>query len=196
MHKIIGGKYKNHLLPMVKQRLGEKACRPSTSKLREALFSILTSGAFYGNNIFDNAKVIDLFCGTGALGLEAMSRGAQMLTAVDCNKSALDAIFDFALKLDIQAQVCCYKQKIKRLEKSLIRYDVVFLDPPYLHNYITNILHDLVALDWLNESATIVVEASKKEAVALPAQLEIIKDKYYGATRLLILQLNQPFAAR
>ena len=93
MLRIIAGKHKGRIIPSLK----EAKCKPSKSKIREAIFSILSSGYFADYNLLlEGSKVLDLFCGTGCLGFEAISRGAGFVTFVDIERVNLEGVKDFS----------------------------------------------------------------------------------------------------
>lgn len=123
MH-IIGGIYKNRILTAPKGAL----TRPSSSKLRESFFNICQT-------LLEDANFLDLFAGSGAMGLEALSRGARQSTLVDSSKESARCIVKNiqTLKVEKQAVLLCADvfTTLKKLSKSGAKFDVIFADPPY-----------------------------------------------------------------
>lgn len=117
--RIVGGSRKGARIFAPKGR----DTRPTPDRVREAVFSILGS--------VDGLTVLDLFAGSGALGLEALSRGAASATFVESDSAALEAIERNLTKLDLQGALVVRTDAMKHLARTTERYDVVFLDPPY-----------------------------------------------------------------
>jgi 16S rRNA (guanine966-N2)-methyltransferase len=157
--------------------------RPTADRVREAIFDILGSGT-------EGARVLDLFAGTGALGLEALSRGASSAVLVESDprifavlrRNVLDLGADAAeiLPMDCRAAV-------RVLRGRGIRFDLVFLDPPYGKGLAERAAEDLAGACLLECGGTIVVEeAARTPAPVFPAAWERAGDKRYGDTRVMI----------
>ena len=185
--KIIAGKFKNRVIPTLKN----SDYRPSTTKFREALFSILTSGQFMDSGIIEDAKVLDLFAGSGSLSLEALSRGASHITLIDNNKDSLELINQFAKKIDCVDSIKTVNADAKNLPRSTQKFSLIFMDPPYHKNYVGKALHSLVSNEWLEVGAIIAIEISKFDKLKLRNEFEILKEKVYGNNRLLVLRYGQ-----
>lgn len=148
--RIIAGKYRGLTLKAV----SGMATRPTQDRVREALFSIL-------GDFTDGARVLDLFAGTGALGLEAMSRGGEHVTFVEMSKNAL-----VVLQANISATRCPHyavlpipvDRAIRKLAADKARFDLIFLDPPYGRNLAHTTVAALVASGILDPGARIVAE--------------------------------------
>jgi 16S rRNA (guanine966-N2)-methyltransferase len=150
--------------------------RPTSDRVREALFSSLRSelGGFAG------LRVLDLFAGSGALGLEAASRGAAHVDLVEQAKGAAAAIARNIV--DLGADATLHRMPAERfVAVDHDPYDLVFVDPPYVMEVVP-VLAGLVRL--VDEDGLIVVERSARSAFAWPGGLEGIRDKAYGETRL------------
>ncbi len=152
--------------------------RPTSDRAREGLFSSLQS---LGD--VDGARVLDLYAGSGALGLEALSRGAASATFVEDDPAALNAIRDNIAALTlVSAHVVPMKVEVFLEVEAEPRYDVAFLDPPYAQD-VTGALAALVP--WLAEYAVVAVERSSRGAEpAWPDGLQAERSRRYGEATL------------
>ena len=182
--RIITGKYKNRVI----KANWQADYRPSTSKLREALFSIITSQNF--DNILEESNVLDLYCGTGILSFEALSRGASSATLVDINSKYLTSAKQFAEKIgasDSIETICANVLDVKRLDK---KYDIAFLDPPYSKGLAEKTIDMLVSSDVLKNGSIICIETSKREKLLEHQSMELATDRIIGNSRLTILKFS------
>lgn len=188
MLKIIAGKHKNRIIPTLRNA----KYRPSTSKLKESIFSILNSGEFIENQLFsNNTSVLDLFSGTGSLGFEALSRGAGFVTLVDINQDYLKLAKQFASFIGEIGNMRFLYSDACDLPSSNYSYDVVFIDPPYHKNLASKALASLLRANWLKNNAVVAVELAKTDDIALPNNIRLISSRLYGDTKLLILKHNE-----
>ena len=184
--RIISGKHRGRRIEMKEG----KDIRPTSSKARQAIFNILSHGEFSGPDAspFIERKVADLFCGSGALGLEALSRGAGSVTFVDQSQDSLNLVRASAEKFGESKNIRLLRSDSSKLGPSITRHSLVFLDPPYNKNLAVPALESLVRSNWLEPNAVCVVELSAKEAFILPPHYEIISERHYGAAQILILR--------
>lgn len=156
--RIIGGDLKRKKI----NTLEGSDTRPTSDRVREALFNILS-------NQVRNKNVLDLFSGTGALGLESLSRGAGACVFIDANKKAIQIIKKniSSCNLDKKTQVITWNilKNLNCLQSMKTPFDLVFLDPPYHLDYIPQTLTNLQAAGCLKNDATIVIEHSVKEPI-------------------------------
>ena len=155
-----------------------RATRPTSDRVREALFSILGD--------IEGARVLDLFAGSGALGIEALSRGASAATLVDSAAPATEAIRRNLSALGVGAEVS--RQSVPRFlqaaRKRAREYDLVFVDPPYRHagtlgRELTAGLMPILAAD-----ARVVAESDRRNPLGL--ELELLDQRRYGDTLIQI----------
>lgn len=185
--KIISGKYKNRVIP-----LNKKAdYRPTTSKFREALFSILFSGEFADEQPIIGANILDIFSGSGILSFESLSRGAKSATLIDKNNEYLLQAKRFADKIGEAENLHTICVDALRIKQSHMRYDVIFLDPPYYQKFGDKILPLLIKYDWINDNGLVAIEMDKRENLEKQQELasqglELIREKIYGKNKLLI----------
>lgn len=185
--KIIAGKYKNRVIPTLKKA----DYRPSTTKFREALFSILSSGEFLERQPVIDAEILDLFSGTGALSFEALSRGAANVTLVDKNSEYLQIAKEFASKIGEENNFSALNMNATSLLKAQRKYNLVFMDPPYYKGYVTKTLKSLDQHEWITNGAIIAIEMESRNNFSLPEHFTIAKEKKYGNNKLIILEYEQ-----
>jgi 16S rRNA (guanine966-N2)-methyltransferase len=179
--RIIAGRFKGRSLSAPKSR----DIRPTSDRLREAMFDIL-SHRF--PEALEGARVLDLFAGTGALGLEALSRGAATALFVDNGAEARALI-----RGNVEALACGGITRIFRADAAKLgkapagpAFTLVFLDPPYELGLATPTLKALVAGGWLAKEAMIVVEEALKAEVAAPSGLTRLEERSYGDTKITL----------
>jgi 16S rRNA (guanine966-N2)-methyltransferase len=159
------------------------AIRPTSDRAREALFSILE----HGGPPVRGARFLDLFCGTGAIGLEACSRGAAQVLLVDADPTALRLARANLARLGAPANVRIMAADAARLRAASGRFDLIFLDPPYRSGLAVPALERLRD-GWLAPGARIVVELAAGEELPVPEGYRIEQERRYGAARFLFLR--------
>lgn len=174
--RIISGKFKG------KKLIGFdiEGTRPTMDRIKESLFGMIQSN-------LKNSVCLDLFAGSGSLGLEALSNGAKCCYFVDNNKIIID-ILSKNLKDINNAYIIKdnYEEALKQFKKLNIKFDLVFLDPPYLLNLINNSLLNLIELDLLSKEAIIVCEYTQEKINNY--DLNLIKEKQYKDKIIKIYQ--------
>ena len=177
--RIIAGQWRGR--PLVAPK-GD-ATRPTADRTREALFSMLTSRL----GSFEDLAVADLFAGSGALGLEALSRGAASCLFVEQDKPALDALRTNIAKLGAKADVRA--QSVMALGPARAPLDLILMDPPYGTGAGIVALDKLARLGWVGPATWISIETAKTEKVEL-AGFEVDADKTYGKARVTLLRMT------
>ena len=164
------------------------AVRPTADRVREALFNILAHGRWAkAGGRLAGARVADVFAGTGALGFEALSRGAVHLTFVDNSVAACRIIEQNAAALGVSDQVSVLRRDATRLWPLPARCRLAFLDPPYRSGLCQPGLEALAAQDWLEPGALAVVQLARREALEIPDGFAILDQRTYGGTGLVFL---------
>ncbi len=182
--RIISGKKRGLRLSAVGKGDSAAHLRPTTDRVRESIFNVLMGGA-YGDPI-KNARVLDLFAGTGALGLEAWSRGAAFVTFVDDGTKAQTLIKRNIEHCVAQGETQLYRRDVLRLGPcKTSSYDLVFLDPPYGKGMGAKALVSALAGGWINDSALILAEDNQTISAPGFAQLD---QRRYGDTYVTILE--------
>lgn len=183
--KIIAGLYHGRKL----LKFNDKNIKPSKNIVRNAIFNIL-------NKNICNAKVLDLFAGSGAIGIEAISRGANFVYFVDKNINAIKIIKKNLKKINININNykiinCDYKKAIKKFNNKKIKFDIIIIDPPYKRNEYVRIFNLLNENNILNKKIIIIIESN----IYLNLKLfNFVKNKYqikqkkYGQTLLTIFK--------
>lgn len=174
--RIIAGTWRGRRL---KAPAGDRT-RPTSDRVREALFSILGT--------VDGLRVLDLFAGTGALGLEARSRGAKSVVLVEQDRAALHCLRENAQTLDPSAVVIAGAvEASERRLRSHAPFDLVFVDPPYEQTPAVLALLGRWT-PWLAApDARIIVERSSQDTSEVPPSLTTFDERRYGSTSLLLM---------
>ena len=157
--------------------------RPTSDKTRKAIFDMLRGS-------IEGGRVLDLFSGTGALGIEALSSGAMFVTFVEVKRAHARAIQDNLKKLHLcdktEVIVADVVAAIQRFLKEEKKFDLVLMDPPYGEGLGSKALVVLAQSKILSKEALIVFECRESEALPNIDNLECVKDKVYGDTRIVI----------
>ena len=181
--RIVGGRLRGRVLAAPKSN----AVRPTADRLREALFNILVHA--YGDPITD-ARVLDLFAGTGALALEALSRGASFALFVDDGAEARALLRENVAALGLGGATRIFRRDATKLGAAhpIEPFSLVFLDPPYGQGLAERALIAARAGGWLTADALIVVEEAAKSGFAAPEGFEELERRAYDDTMLVILR--------
>lgn len=184
--RIVAGKFRGKQLISP----SDESIRPTADRVRESMFNILASRL---GPVFTGLRVLDLFAGTGALGLEALSRGAAHVTFVDTGAEARGLIRDH-----IEAFGAGGITKLLRRDATDLgtpgtfgQFDLVFLDPPYGHGLGEQALTHIAANGWLAPGATIVFEESVDAVVEIPAGFTLDDRREYGAAAVHFLTFGE-----
>jgi 16S rRNA (guanine966-N2)-methyltransferase len=163
--------------------------RPTTDRVREAVFAML------GESV-KGSVVLDLFAGTGAMAIEALSRGAAGAVLVESSPAALGALRANLASLEAEGAVCLpldYREAVRRLSAKGRTFDLVFLDPPYGKGLVGHSAGLLSRAGILAPGAVVVAErASRDPAEALPAGWHVRAERRYGDTRISLFDIPGP----
>lgn len=182
MIKITGGKLKGRKIFTV----SGPGYRPATSRVRESLFSSLGSlGFFRGDEV-----VLDVFAGSGALGFEALSRGAKTVYFLEKMPKACASLKRTTLDLDLRENtVIICKDAFKALMNfpSRVKFDLIFVDPPYAKKCLLEIMNLILVNNLLKTNGVLIAEVEKSFCVEQDLfSLELIKEKLFGQTKVFI----------
>ena len=184
--RIVGGRLRGRALKGPSSR----AIRPTSDRLREAIFNILAHGY---DDVVENARVIDLFAGTGALGLEAVSRGARFALFVDDGSEARALLRENVEALGLGGVTRIFRRDATKVGDAPAgeKFDLAFLDPPYGKGLAPRALQALMDGGWLRENAIVVIEEAAEEAVSLPAGVMQIDRRAYGDTQVIFAAVRR-----
>lgn len=177
--RVISGKYKGRVLD------GHKIAgtRPTMDRVKESMFAMI-------QNKVKNAVCLDLFSGSGNLGIEAISNGASKVYFVDFNQICISTIEKNLRMLDVYEEAVVMKKDylaaLRYFKEREMKLDIVFLDPPYKYHFMSQILEELDRLEILNSDCYIVCEMEKEEEVE--TTLKLMKEKKYGDKYVRIYQ--------
>ena len=177
--RVIAGFYKGRRL----ERIQNDSIRPTSDRVKEALFSIL------GEKII-NCRFLDLFAGSGGIGIEAMSRGAEEVIFIDSSWDSIKILKNNLknIGLEDKAEVynTSYTNGINKLSLRKKQFDIIYVDPPYKSNFSHNALKRIFKDNILAEYGIIILEHSIKESLEEEiVEYELFKKKTYGNTQLL-----------
>ena len=186
--RIIGGKYRGlKLLSPDGYNI-----RPTSDRLKESLFSIITSNKYKIN--IDGSDVLDICSGTGSLGIEAFSRGAISVYFIDKDQRSINLIYKNMAKLNIDGQtqnnIKMIKDEATKALKNINKiFQIVFIDPPYNTNITEKCLFKLKEFNLINQDSYVFAESSKTEKFNYHGY-QILDVKIYGSSKLTILRLS------
>jgi 16S rRNA (guanine966-N2)-methyltransferase len=181
--RIVGGRLRGRALAAPKSQ----AIRPTADRLREALFNILVHA--YGDPV-TGARVLDLFAGTGALGLEALSRGAAFALFIDDGAEARALLRENVAALGLGGVTRIFRRDACKLGPAhpIEPFSLAFLDPPYGRGLAEAALASARAGGWLTPAALIVVEEAASAAFAVPEGFDELERRRYDDTALIVLR--------
>lgn len=171
--RVISGKYKGLKL----KGFDINGTRPTMDRVKESLFGMIFP-------YLDESVVLDLFAGSGSLGIEALSNGAKKAYFVDNNHIPIETIKENLKNIKEDYKVL-NMNFIKALDSFNEKFDIVFLDPPYDKNLVTKAIEKLIQNDLLNEGALIICEYENED---IKTDLELIKYKKYGSKNIKIFR--------
>lgn len=178
--KVISGLYKGRRI----EGFDIDGTRPTMDRVKESLFSMIQ------NNI-RNSIILDLFSGSGNLGIEALSNGAKYAYLVDKNFKAIDTINKNIKNIGINNCRIIkddYKSALLYFKDNNIKFDLIFLDPPYKTDYIEKSINLIVEYDLLNKDGLIIVENDSIDRIVYPEKFVCVKNKKYGDKWVVILK--------
>ncbi len=177
--RIIAGTYRGRILASPRDR----SVRPTTDRAKQTIFDILSNRVE-----FDGLRVLDLFSGTGSLGLEAISRGAAAVTFVDSSRDSLDVLRKNVRMLDCEKQSTVYQADVFWfLKNTRSQFDLAFIDPPYKLPTIGTLPRAIHESGLLVAGGFIVMEHSRESSVDVDETVFDVTRKPFGQTTVLIL---------
>ncbi len=175
--RVVAGKYRAKKL----KEFDIGTTRPTLDRIKEAMFSSIQFDV-------NGAIVVDLFSGTGALGLEAISRGASKVYFVDSNREAIKIIKENLAGVQEDYEICCSDYERFLTEHKNSKFDIFLLDPPFASNYDEIAIDKIIKSDLMNEGGTIVYEKAKSKQVEFDYENIAVKSKIYGTVEVIFLR--------
>ncbi|HTW69169.1 MAG TPA: 16S rRNA (guanine(966)-N(2))-methyltransferase RsmD [Acetobacteraceae bacterium] len=181
--RIVGGTWRGRAL----MAPPGQATRPTADRVRQALFDMLLHAPWGGRELLEGVRVLDAFAGTGALGLEALSRGAAFATFIEQDRAALAA-----LRRNIAT--CGAEERTFVLAADVLAASrgepcgLVFLDPPYGRDLVPLAVERLRTMSWLSPEALVVAESGRDEK--LPELGDLLAERVHGAARLSVFKTS------
>lgn len=178
--RIVGGKFRGK---KISSPSSEKT-RPTADRTRETLFNILLHNPHLGPNVFIEKHVLDVFAGTGALGLEAYSRGAKSVSFIENHRYALKSLRENVISFDLTPS-CIIAGDPRKVGQAKKPFDILFFDPPYHKDLVAPSLLNLNNKGWISPEAILVIEIAKDEVLELPESYKLLIERISGAAKLL-----------
>jgi len=183
--RIVGGKYRGK---KIIAPLGTET-RPTSDRVREMIFNVLLHNPALGPHVLLDKTVLDVFAGTGALGLEAFSRGAKSVLFIENDRKTLESLRANLKAFGLFSSSLLVKEA-PFLGPAPTSFDLVFLDPPYGKDLVLPTLDHLFSEGWLSSGATVVIEIGKAEDIPLPPFLSLVTERRTGVTKVLFCHLK------
>lgn len=185
--RIVGGEFRGRALAAVGKGDVGAHLRPTPDRIRESLFNILTLGKF--GDLVSGQRVLDCFAGTGALGLEALSRGAESVSFIENGRKSLSLLTKNIHICDATDRARVFKfSALNPPQNSNPPFDLVFMDPPYGKKMGQVALEMLLKNGWLAETATLILEDHAEQD--LPPRFVKQDVRKFGGTVIHIVQLK------
>jgi 16S rRNA (guanine966-N2)-methyltransferase len=183
--RVIGGEFKGRKLSVTRGRL----IRPTSDRVREAIFDIL-------GPVWTFRRVLDLFAGTGSLGIEALSRGAEGAVFVEQGKGALTVLKENLKALELQSRSWVLplpaKKGIAVLGEKGEVFELIFMDPPYGKDVVGKTIEEIVRRGILAAAGVIVAEHASRDRILPPVGLELSQQRRYGDTTVSFFHKVSP----
>lgn len=184
--RVIAGSHRGKILAAPPGR----ALRPTADRVRESIFNILAHGGFGagGASILQGARVLDAFAGTGAMGIEALSRGASHASFMERDAAALASLRANLRAVREAAHATVLGADALEPPRAAEPVTVAFLDPPYREGLGPRALAALAGAGWFAPGVIVTVEVAAREDFSAPEGFEILDERRYGAARVLLLR--------
>lgn len=183
--RIIGGTWRGRRLPVATA----PGLRPTPDRVRETLFNWLAPR-------LPGSRCLDLFAGTGALGLEALSRGAASCVFVEASRAVLQQLEAALIRLEAAGASCIHGQALDWLERAAGPFDIIFLDPPFDGDLLGQAVARIEARALLAPGGRVYLEAAAAQALPLPAGWTLLREQRAGEVRFGLACVKAPENSR
>lgn len=178
--RIIGGRWRGRKLSFA----SAEGLRPTGDRVRETLFNWLAAE-------LNDSRCLDLFGGSGALGLEALSRGAALTTIIEQNAEAVRQIRSNLSLLGCENAQLIQADTLSHLKTPPVQpYDIAFIDPPFQHNLWSDVIQRLDEYGWLSDRASVYIEAPRQQAITTPHHWHLHREKPVGNVSFQLYRLQ------
>lgn len=164
------------------------ATRPTLDRVKEPLFSII-------QHYITDANVLDLFAGSGALSLEALSRGAEKAILCDYSRKAINIIRQNIEKTKLEEKTevwnIDYEKALEKLKEQQEKFDIIFLDPPYRKNYLINSIERIIKYNLLTKDGIIVAETDEEISFEKVEEADVFDIRKYGRVKLIFIRRKE-----
>lgn len=177
--RIISGKYKGRQI----EGFNIDGTRPTMDRVKESLIAMI-------QNKLEDSVCLDLFAGSGSIGLELLSNGAKSCVFSDLNPKVIEILKKNVNKLKIEEKIeflnLDFKKVLEKKKNDGVKFDIIFLDPPYEFNFITPSLNLIDNYELLNDDGIVVCEYEKEQIDY--TNFKVLKEKKYGSKNVIILK--------
>lgn len=186
--RVVGGKFRGRTIEGPK----DDRVRPTSDRVRESIFNVLYHNDFGVGFSLEGVRVLDLFAGTGALGVEALSRGAKFCLFVDDHFESRAIIRRNVETMNLTGSSKIWRRDVTDMGPMEPNaggpFGLVFADPPYRSEMLSKALASSLGGGWLSESAIVVAEMAEDETLGAVAGLDVLDERVYGDTKVVLLR--------
>ncbi len=182
--RISAGKYRGQKIRTIETKL----LKPTRSDLREALFNILRHNADFQGYLNKDTIFLDLFCGSAIMSFEAFSHGVANAILVEQDHKLKKLFEENAQLLKNNEQYNFITAEAHKIASLPVQPNLIYMDPPYEHNLVTQTLDNLLEKKLVAADALIIIEVAKKTRLNLPPNLQICLEKIYGSSKLYFVK--------
>ncbi len=186
--RIISGLFKGKKILEPK----DNKTRPLKDLTKESIFNIITHSNKFKINLIDS-NILDLFSGVGSFGLECLSRGVKKVVFIEYYNGVLSVLKKNLSNLKTMQNYEIFENNIYNevtFSSLKFKFDIIFLDPPYKDSKIKNLFENIKNFKLLNKNGIIIIHRHKKEKDIFPVGFNIIEEKIYGISKIIILSLS------
>ncbi len=187
--RIIGGQFRGRSIAVP----NTQATRPTMDRTREAVFNMLLNAPWAkgedGTPLMRGARVLDVFAGSGAYGLEALSHKAAHVTFFDNNRQASQVIESNIAKFQVEPQIKMIFGDVLKIPSGNNTADIAFFDPPYGQGMLDKTITMMRKKEWLSDQTLLVIETESKTAEIVP-KMAVLSERIYGKSKIVIGRLE------
>ncbi|MEQ9115191.1 MAG: 16S rRNA (guanine(966)-N(2))-methyltransferase RsmD [Rickettsiales bacterium] len=164
--------------------------RPTKSIAREMIFNVLSNLQENRKSLINGANVLDLFCGSGILGIESLSQGAANVTFIDSSKHVIHLLRQNLMNLEILDKSTLKIAELKNFYNFEQVFDIVFIDPPYNFLFLDHVFRHLIEQNCLKKESTILLEVESSKRINIPDCFILTKERIFGKSKFLFISVE------